>query len=192
MLEPDNQSVSVREYLFEPLSAIERDSWLEQMRVMKKEKKEGDFISFNFNIEKRKYVCNCMEATEAAAKDDKHPEAARRSSTYDASSTLVRGHSIRNRSGSSSTGMDREQDPYNGVTTLLQQLGCAHALQEFKNKGCSDAVAADLKADELVKSFGLAPVKAQVACLSHRAAVPLPRLFHHCYYFRSSSPNLKK
>jgi hypothetical protein len=102
---------------------------------------------------------------EAAAKEDKHPEAARRSSTYDASSTLARGHSVRLRSGSGSTGIDREQDPYSGVMTLLQQLGCPQALQEFKNKGCSDAVAANLKVDELVK-FGLVPVKAQVACLS--------------------------
>ena len=54
------------------------------------------------------------------------------------------------------------QDPYSGVAALLQQLGCGHLLQEFKSRGCSDATAADMKADELVRSFGLAPIKAQV------------------------------
>jgi hypothetical protein len=31
MLEPHNQSVSVREYLFEAMSAVERDAWLQEL-----------------------------------------------------------------------------------------------------------------------------------------------------------------
>jgi hypothetical protein len=39
-LEPHNQSVSVREYLFEALSALERDSWL---KVLQEVQAAGDF-----------------------------------------------------------------------------------------------------------------------------------------------------
>ena len=57
---------------------------------------------------------------------------------------------------------DTVMDPYGGVASLLQTLGCAHLLQSFKDRSCTDAQAKDLKVDDLVKTFGLAPIKAQV------------------------------
>jgi hypothetical protein len=88
-------------------------------------------------------------------REENHPETARRATTLDSGPTLARGQSVRFKS---------VDDPYMGVAVLLQTLGCAHLLQEFKSKGCHDTLAVDLRADELVKSFGFASVTAQV-CL---------------------------
>jgi hypothetical protein len=63
---------------------------------------------------------------------------------------------------SESSRSDATFDPYAGVVSLLNSLGCAHLLQAFKDRSCTDELAKDLKADELVKTFGLAPIKAQV------------------------------
>jgi aminoglycoside/choline kinase family phosphotransferase len=115
-------------------------------------------------------------------RDDSIPETVRLDASVTLSHTLSRAQSVRYANGAAGAAVEREQvrcihhiteirfqiptllpqDPYSGVAALLQHLGCAHLLQEFKSRGCSDATAADMKVDELVRSFSLAPVKAQV------------------------------
>jgi hypothetical protein len=107
---------------------------------------------------------------EGTMMEENHPETVRKATTLDSGPTLARGHSVRLRS---------VDDPYMGVAALLQTLGIAHLLQEFKSRGCHDTLAVDLRADELVKSFGLASVTAQVTSVQHHDHHHHHLLLHH-------------
>jgi hypothetical protein len=101
--------------------------------------------------------------------NENHPDTVRKSSTLEAGTVLSRMGSKRV-SGTvlqQSSKSDTVMDPYGGVASLLQTLGCAHLLQSFKDRSCTDAQAKDLKVDDLVKTFGFAPIKAQVTHFAH-------------------------
>ena len=112
ILEPQNLSVNVREYLFEPPSAVERDAWLQALALV--------------TIEGQK---------QRKSRRETEDESARRSSvvSLEGGGSLGRTVSIRRLSGGLTPGdaaaAAAADDPYAGVTTLLEHLGCAHLLQ---------------------------------------------------------------